>query len=230
LGLGTQLSLAAGVGLARFGDLSEPPSAYEIAEQLGRARRSSVGTHGFVQGGLIVDAGHAAGEPIGQLADRLELPHAWHVVVVIPRAPGGLSGGHESKAFGELPPVSSAVTGQLTSEVLLKMLPAVRRGDFEAFSKSVYRFGRTAGECFAHVQGGPFSKDAAALIERIRQLGVHGVGQSSWGPTVFAFADSRQAADGLRRTLCEAPVAKHSDVFVSRPDHQGGIVAVRTSA
>jgi beta-ribofuranosylaminobenzene 5'-phosphate synthase len=230
LGLGTQLSLAAGVGLTRFCGVAKPPSVYEVAGQLGRAHRSSVGTHGFVHGGLIVDAGHAAGEPIGALADRVELPPAWRVVLVTPQVSGGLSGGPETKAFGELPAVTLETTGRLTSEVLLEMLPAIRNGDFDAFSHSVYRFGRTAGECFAAVQGGPFSEAAAELVERIRRCGVGGVGQSSWGPTVFAFADSESAADRLRQQLSEMPAAKACEIRVSRPNNHGAVVEAASTA
>lgn len=224
LGLGTQLSLAIAAGLPRFCGVSRPPGATEMAVRLGRARRSSVGTHGFVQGGLIVDAGHAAGESIGAVVHRAELPAAWRVLLVAPRRADGLSGGQERLAFGELQPVTPETTGGLAAEVLLEMLPAVHSGDFEGFSKSVYRFNRTAGECFAAVQGGPFTRDAAWLVERMHDCGTLGAAQSSWGPTVFAFAENERAARHLRERLGQTPGMEDCEVLISRPDNHGAVV------
>ena len=36
---------------------------------------------------------------------------------------------------------------------------------------------------------------AARLIEHVRSMGVHGVGQSSWGPTLFALLPEPAAAE-----------------------------------
>ena len=67
------------------------------------------------------------------------------------------------------------------------ILPAAEAGDLEAFGEAVHEFNRRAGEPFAAAQGGPYASPAVAgLIGELRQLGVAGVGQSSWGPTVFA--------------------------------------------
>ena len=133
LGLGTQLTLAAGVALTQFSGINEPPSPYELAAELGRGRRSSVGTHGFAHGGLVVEAGHAPGEPLGPLVARVDLPESWRVVIVIPRGLDGLSGNREVEAFGDLPPVPTQTTDRLSAEVLLEMLPAARGGDFDGF-------------------------------------------------------------------------------------------------
>jgi predicted sugar kinase len=135
-----------------------------------------------------------------------------------------LSGNREAEAFGDLPPVSSETTGRLSAEVLLEMLPAARGGDFEEFARSVFRFGQMAGACFAEAQGGSYSPEAAPLVARLRELGVLGVGQSSWGPSVFALAADNEAADELRRQLAHEPLAAGADVVVSRPDNRGAVI------
>ena len=62
----------------------------------------------------------------------------------------------------------------------------------------MYRFGRRAGLCYAAVQGGPYgSPRVEMLVERIRSFGVAGVGQSSWGPTIYATCRDQTEADWL---------------------------------
>ena len=51
----------------------------------------------------------------------------------------------------------------------------------------MYELNARAGDAFAAAQGGRYAAPAVtALVARLRGLGVKGVGQSSWGPTVFA--------------------------------------------
>ena len=84
------------------------------------------------------------------------------------------------------------------AELAEELIPAATEGQFDRFSESLYRYGHAAGMCFAARQGGPFaSPRVAQLIETIRSLKVRGVGQSSWGPTVFAVLPSEAAADDL---------------------------------
>ncbi|MCA9172487.1 MAG: hypothetical protein KDB23_32705, partial [Planctomycetales bacterium] len=54
--------------------------------------------------------------------------------------------------------------------------------------------------CFAACQGGPYaSPQLERIVAMVRNRGYAGVGQSSWGPTLFAFVDSPDAA----REFCE---------------------------
>jgi predicted sugar kinase len=55
---------------------------------------------------------------------------------------------------------------------------------------------------FAPVQGGTYAGPrVAALVEFIRAQGIAGVGQSSWGPAVFAVVADEERAEGLVRLL-----------------------------
>jgi predicted sugar kinase len=101
--------------------------------------------------------------------------------------------------------VPTQVTKQLLDEIHHRMFPAARSGKFEDFGESVYQYGVRAGMCFASQQGGPFANE---LLERwvatIRRRGIQGVGQSSWGPTLFAFlADEGSAQDFIRWFRCD---------------------------
>jgi beta-RFAP synthase len=193
LGSGTQLALAVAAGLDA---LAGRPSrgATELAAATGRGARSAIGVHGFLHGGLLVEAGKHAGDTLGPLVARAELPAEWRFLLLCP--PGeGLSGDVERQAFERLPAVPAAVTDALCREALLELLPAAQVGDFDRFSMSLYEFGHRAGRCFASQQGGAYrDRRGAQLVEMVRDLGIAGVGQSSWGPTVFALLPDASAA------------------------------------
>ena len=226
LGVGTQLGLAIASGLRRFLDLPDL-SIEELSSSVGRGVRSAVGTYGFRHGGLIVDAGKKPGQPLGALAHRAALPAEWRVVLVRPGDAQGLAGDYEADAFARLPPVADEVTRELWRITEQEMLPSVERADCGTFGEAVYRFGRLAGACFAPVQGGPFATaETSRLVESIRDYGVPGVGQSSWGPTVFAFTASAAEGQSLcerLRTLLSIPA---DEIIIARPDNRGAQISV----
>ncbi len=226
LGLGTQLGLAIAAGLRDF--LRMPPlTVAELALAVERGARSAIGTHGFEMGGLLVDGGKRDGEEIGQLERRISLPAEWRFVLARSRTGGpGLMGQREKEAFSQLPPVPETVTEQLWRIANEEMLPAIERADCDAFGEAVYRFGRLAGECFATVQGGPFASRATAeLVAAIRNMGVPGVGQSSWGPTVFAITPNEAKAHELVARLRAESTLVADDITIARPNNVGAQVS-----
>lgn len=194
LGVGTQLGLAVGKALAEevgLGNLT----AFELAGRVGRGERSAVGVHGFDRGGLIVEPGKAEGEAISPLLSRVQLPEQWRVVVFRPEVHGQWHGGHERRAFES---AGETATEALCRIALLGMLPAAVAGDLDTFGEAVHEFNRRAGEPFAAAQGGAYSSpEVGELIAAVRRAGVNGVGQSSWGPAVFAVLGSADEAAWL---------------------------------
>ena len=228
LGVGTQLSLAITAGLLRLAKLPIPDPA-ALATLAGRGLRSAVGTYGFLHGGLIVEAGKCPGETLSPLVSQVTLPADWRFVLMLsPQQPGsaaGLSGERELAAFAKLPPVSAEATNSLCKEALLHLVPAARTDDFERFSSALYRYGKLAGECFASCQGGPFASPALGkLVDTIRALGVKGVGQSSWGPTLFALVEGQAAAKTLIEQLSREPAASGVEFQVSAPANTGASI------
>jgi beta-RFAP synthase len=221
LGVGTQLGMSVAAGLRRYLNLPKLP-AEALAADMGRGTRSAVGTHGFFHGGLIVDAGHRRGQPVGRLARRVAVPNEWRIVLIIPAGRCGLAGAPEADAFASLPPVPAEVTQQLWHITESEMLPALSRGECSRFGDAVYRFGRLAGECFSTVQGGPFANhETVNLVEAIRNYGISGVGQSSWGPTVFAICSSSAAAEVLIAWLRARCDANTYEYVVAAPYNSG---------
>jgi beta-ribofuranosylaminobenzene 5'-phosphate synthase len=225
LGGGTQLGLAVAAGVCRLAGI-ESPTAADLAAAVGRGERSAVGSHGFVHGGLIWERGIGGASGLSELTARVALPAEWRVLLIAPSQQQGRSGLAERRAFAELPPVLPHVSHGLEEIAEREILPAVRNCDFTNFSEAVFQYGRLAGECFGPVQGGPYaSTEVAAVVDHLRARGIHGVGQSSWGPTVFAFMrnelEAAAAADDFRRSALGAGC----DVRVAAPCNRGALVS-----
>jgi beta-ribofuranosylaminobenzene 5'-phosphate synthase len=228
LGTGTQLQLSLAAALNAFvGNAAlDLPALVALA---GRGARSAIGSHGFNRGGLLVDQGKLEDEDLSPLADRVELPEGWRFVLICPHGQAGLAGEREQQAFRELPPVPNATTEWLHGEVTEELLPAARAGQFERFGESLYRFNREAGSCFAPWQGGAFAgPNVSRLVDAIRQMGVRGTGQSSWGPTVFALVESQDEALRFEQALARHITARDR-VVVVQPANRGAIVSIRQS-
>jgi beta-RFAP synthase len=197
LGTGTQLSLAvARLLLAAAGE--SRATAERLAALTSRGRRSGIGLHGFVHGGLLVDGGHSPQSRTPPLLCRLEFPDEWSILVLIPPVAQGLAGIDERHAFGRLAGVPARTVETLCRLVLLELLPAVVERDLDAFGSALSRLQDQVGRGFAPVQGGIFAHpQAEAIVEVMQGMGLVGVGQSSWGPAVFGMMrrdNDRQAA------------------------------------
>ena len=203
LGVGTQLGLAVAKALAVEADEADL-TAPELAVRVGRGDRSAIGVHGFDRGGLIVEPGKAPGEAVSPLLTRVLLPDEWRVVVLTPGGGEKWHGGREREAFARAGavPRPPGLTDALCRIALVGMLPAAVAGDLAGFGEAVYEFNRRAGEPFAAAQGGAYAGPAVdAVVAAVRARGVAGVGQSSWGPSVFAVVGSAEEAAGLVKAM-----------------------------
>ena len=194
LGVGTQLALAVAKALdvgIRLPDLN----SVELARRVGRGERSAVGVHGFDRGGLLVESGKLRDEDVAPMLAHVQLPEEWRVVLFTPPGSAGWSGGCERLAFASASPGDCEFLRQLAETVIV---PAAHHGDCDDFGEAVHEFNRRAGEPFAHSQGGVYASPAIAeLIADLRNRGIRGVGQSSWGPTVFAIVRDSDTALSL---------------------------------
>jgi len=224
LGGGTQLSMAVAAGVRALVGAS-PGDAATLARIAGRGQRSAVGSHGFVHGGLLWELGRRPEDVLANLAARISMPEQWRVLLVTPGAASGLSGQSERDAFATLPPVPEAATQRLRGLSENQILPAARAADLDAFGEAVYQYGRLSGEQFAAAQGGPYASAAiAARVAAIRSRGVCGVGQSSWGPTVYAIVGGEAEAATLAADLANEPATAGCTVTVAAPDNRGAAV------
>lgn len=229
LGVGTQLGLAVADAVNHLlGRASCTPA--DLAWQTGRGARSGIGVHGYRHGRLIVDAGKPADrDEVGRSAivAAHRVPQRWRAVLARPRQPAVWHGDAEQRAFARPrdPVVAARTAEQLCRLALLGIVPAAMNADFPAFAAAVSEYNRLAGEAFADDQGGAYAgPQVAGLIETLRGWGVVGVGQSSWGPTVFALAEDEEAANGLASQLTRE-VPELDDVTVAEPDNRGSVVS-----
>jgi predicted sugar kinase len=113
----------------------------------------------------------------------------------------GLYGAKETEAFEELPEFPQSETAELCRRVLLGALPALAENDFKAFCDTVGHLQKCMGAYFGPLQGGPYvSAGVAECVDWLTRQGVTGIGQSSWGPTGFAFVASEGEAVRLLQT------------------------------
>ena len=190
LGSGTQLALAIAGALRRLEDLDPDPAA--DAAFLERGGRSGLGAGLFTDGGFVVDGGRGLSGPTPPVVARLPFPPEWRVLLVMDPKAAGLHGDNEREAFAVLPPFEEAQAGDLCRRVLMQALPALAERDIEAFGAAIAHIQTVVGDYFAPAQGGRRFASAAVenLVARLMREGAVGGGQSSWGPTGFAFAQS----------------------------------------
>ncbi|MBQ19033.1 MAG: hypothetical protein CMJ65_18150 [Planctomycetaceae bacterium] len=203
LGSGTQLALA--VARAVAGLSGAGFRAVELAAAVGRGERSGVGIHGFEHGGFLVDAGGRTGQ-VAALVARADVPAAWRIVLAGPATGKGLTGEAEREAFARCREMPCEATRALSSLLLQQVLPGLNEGDIDEAGEGLFLFGRLVGESFAAVQGGCYADpQMASLVEWVRGKGIRGVGQSSWGPTIWMLCPDRATADSLAADVAGRP-------------------------
>jgi beta-ribofuranosylaminobenzene 5'-phosphate synthase len=193
-GSGTQLALAVAAAVRRLDDLPDDPAA--DAAMLSRGARSGLGAGLFAHGGLVVDGGRGPDTLTPPVIARAEFPEDWRVLLVGDPAATGLHGAGEKEAFARLPPLEAAASGELCRRVLMQALPALAERNLRAFGDAVSRIQEIVGDYFAPAQGGRryASAHVESLIAQLKIEGATGVGQTSWGPTGFAFVESEASA------------------------------------
>lgn len=193
LGSGTQIAVAVAAALRTLHRL--PLDAAGDALRLGRGSRSGIGIAAFGEGGLIVDAGRSTESAEPPVVARIPFPEEWRAILVLDRAITGIHGADEIEAFRSLPPFPAVGASEICRQVLMGVLPGVAEGDLEGFGAAITAIQAEIGAYFAPVQGGVFtSRRVERVVRRMAEAGAVGLGQSSWGPTGFAFAPSETAA------------------------------------
>lgn len=226
LGSGTQLALA--LGRAILHHAGRPtPTVSELAAWTGRGHRSGIGLHGFERGGLIVDGGRSPTGGPPPLVARIDFPEDWKILLILPPLPAGLHGHEEVAAFRDLRPTPAAVSDRLCRLILLQLIPSVAENDLPNFGVALAEIQEHVGRGFAPAQGGGLFAHPrlAAIAAVLSRAGLHGIGQSSWGPALYAFCDGRTERydpllDALRDQFGLAP----DTMFWTRADNRGAVL------
>jgi beta-RFAP synthase len=223
LGSGTQLALAVGSAFAALEGLDLSP--LEIAGRLGRGARSGIGIATYEAGGAVLDSGPRDGA-LPALVARVPGPEDWRVLLIFDPETKGLDGADEVAAFEALPVFSESNREDLRARIVDRALPALEARDFAAFCGEVGHLQERMGAYFAPLQGGPYtSPHVAAVLESLRADGVTGLGQSSWGPTGFAFAQSEETGMRLLAAARDRDASGVLRFILARGRNQGAEIA-----
>ena len=210
LGSGTQLALALALAFRRLHDLA--PDTVADATTLLRGARSGAGVALFERGGFVLDVGRGPATVLPPVVAHLRFPADWRVVLWLDDGATGAHGEAERAAFAALPAFAPEAASEICRRALMQALPGVAEADFAAFAEGIGAIQRRLGDHFAPAQGGGrfASARAGAVAAALERAGALGIGQTSWGPTGFAFARDRDeaaywaarareaAADGVR--------------------------------
>ena len=241
LGSGTQMALAfAQLALC----LNKTPENHvidsselvgKLCRMTGRGLRSAIGSHGFVRGGFLVDGGQKKktneNNPgndleIGQLLARLDFPPEWPIVICRRTDRAGLSGNKEKKVFETLNRLNQANLESIRRDrlcrlALLGVLPSLLDSDWRRFGESLGDFNRLAGEPFALWQGGDHLEGTEGWLGFCRENRIYGVGQSSWGPSLFAICQDLDQAKFLVRNWFSKGFGPREGIQICKSCNQG---------
>jgi beta-ribofuranosylaminobenzene 5'-phosphate synthase len=224
LGSGTQIALAVAAALRTLHRL--PLDIAGDAARLARGARSGIGIASFESGGVILDAGKDDSDRPPPVIARFPFPDEWRVLLILDRDVDGLHGADEIAAFRNLPPFPESGVGEICRHVLMGAMPALAERDLEAFGTAISAIQRIVGDYFAPAQGGVFtSKRVERLAAQLAEAGATGIGQSSWGPTGFAFAPSEQAAREMV-ALAQEAAEPGTEIRIAKGRNPGAEISV----
>jgi len=223
LGSGTQIALAVAAALRTLHGLPLDPESDAMI--LSRGARSGVGIASFAEGGIIVDAGNDGSGAPPPVVSRLPFPEEWRAILVLDHHTHGLHGENEIAAFRALPAFPQEGVGEIARLILLTVMPALVNRDFAPFGSAITRIQQLVGNHFAPAQGGGIftSKRVEEAILQLQVRGAAGIGQSSWGPTGFAFAPSEQAAQSMVQTI--PPLPDGLEIRIVRGRNRGAVIS-----
>jgi beta-RFAP synthase len=224
-GTGTQTALAVATAILRSLDIAVP-CVDRLAVIMARGKRSMIGSHGFLRGGLLSDEGLNDGQTNLPLHRRLNFPPSWSIVTFLPRRRVGLYGHVESRAFEELAGKGTSHQARLMKLCSDMILPAVSNHQYQAFAEALFEFNYLNGLNFSGVQQGAYQSPLCReIVGHIREFGISAVGQSSWGPCIFAVAPTSYDADALvshlQRTYPETYGVDEMSIITTSADNQG---------
>ncbi len=200
LGSTTRIVLATLVGLSTLKRFEI--DAVEAAYKLGRGKVSSVGIYTFMYGNLVIDSGLKLESNEVRHAKPLTIipiPKDWYVVIAVPEDIKGPSEDEERKIMSN---VKEFMDQNLLYRYILRLMSAAIHRDFKLFTDSLHNIQLLTGKYFSEYQGGIFCCDISQeLADIMMRLGLRGIGQSSWGPTIYGFTNSYLKAIEARNTL-----------------------------
>ena len=231
LGSGTQLALAVAVALAKLSNINA--TIQELSLAMGRSKRTGVGTAIFEKGGFILDGGKTIDNTTGKMEELSPvlfsrgIPKDWRFIVVIPDIKRGLANSMETKAFKEVPKMSSEDVGIICRLIIMKLLPSLIENKIKDFGEAVTKIQITVGKSFSNVQGGIFASPIIQEgIDYFIEMGAYGAGQSSWGPTFYGLTKVAQSQKFKDKMIEFLEKKMGGVVFIAEPNNRGAYIKI----
>lgn len=211
-GLGSKTALLLGVAKAYTALHGYDLPGGELARLVGRGGTSGIGSNGFDRGGLIIDCGHAAALkagafmtsgwasdiPPGPLMASYPMPD-WPLLLVTPIA-RKIHGALEQELFAKVCPIPLDDVRAVCHIAMMMLAPAVIEDDPAVFARGVnelqkLRWKSHQIECQSEV--------VPAVMAALTEMGVSGVGMSSWGSSILAMGPEMDDPAMLARVTTE---------------------------
>ena len=235
-GFGSTTQLALSIGQAITRAYERAVDSVDLVTALNRT--STGGLHTFQRGGFVVAGGlqvpprepifHREEALIPPLVLRAAFPEAWRFLLVHPlKAAQSPSGAAEEDAFktlhGEQPP--SHLIHEAYFTLMAHLVPAVLEKDATAFGAALTKIQVLVGRIYQPVQGSVFNPSSAWVIPLLSRAGALGVGQSSWGPTVYAFVEDETQATAMKDAL-RPELEGRANEFIVEADNAGATTSI----
>ncbi|MET1101614.1 MAG: hypothetical protein ABWW69_03955 [Pyrodictiaceae archaeon] len=231
LGSTTQLALSIYAGIAIL-EGQDHRSIIELAAAAGRGRFSGAGTLSFIYGGLVVDTGKLADEA-PRLLTSIRIPRRWGIVVVIPSYRGKRF--VEDEAEYETTITAMERAGELVEEkatylVFRKLIPALVHRDLASFADAVEELDILNAHVFYKGDKRFCCQEAEEASRALRELGIIGIGQSSWGPAIYGFYDRSKLK--LSYTIVKEAMMRRGvevdKIYITRAANHGATIVVKS--
>lgn len=216
LGSTTQLSLGTAMGIAMMEEIDV--DTIEMARIIDRGTYSAIGTHGFQDGGFIVEGGKTVEHEISPLTFREKIPEDWRFLIFCAKDWRGYDEEEEQPIMDELK-VDPTYGRKISHHLIMGILPSLKTKDIEDFGQHISKIQRLVGKSFSNSQGGIFHPSAERAVEALEKH-CYGSGQSSWGPTVYGVTTKDEVEDVKEEVLKEIDEDRYN-IWTAEPDNDG---------
>ncbi|UCH01946.1 MAG: hypothetical protein JSV20_09005 [Candidatus Bathyarchaeota archaeon] len=233
----TQLALSIGRAVTKAYDVNT--DVVYLAKAL--KRTSTGGLYTFQHGGFVVAGGLKIerGELIFNrkqvlfppLICRYDFPEEWRFLVIKPHmVPKSPDGNVEEEVFKKLhserPPL--ALTYEAYFTLMAQLIPSILEQNAKSFGEALTKIQLLVGQMYQPVQGNVFNPASAWIISILRRNKALGIGQSSWGPIVYAFIENEEKGKDLMDAI-RTELKGRADVSLVKADNSGVDVSIKPS-
>ncbi|MFO7793204.1 MAG: hypothetical protein R6W73_09565 [Candidatus Saliniplasma sp.] len=218
LGSTTQLSLGTGLAMAKLSGYDLDP--IKLADIVDRAKFSAIGTYGFKHGGFILEGGKSAPIEMPPLLFREKIPKDWRFIIICAKRWEGFDEEEEQPIMEELK-VDKRFPRIISHHIVMGILPALKKEDIEDFGYHMSEIQKAVGTSFSEYQKGIYHPAVGDIIKELKKH-TYGVGQSSWGPTIYGLTTEDKAKRvEMKMKKWLKKNRKKASVRAAEPENQG---------